>query len=134
MRHDIAREQKRKIVLYLFAIGFFASERRCGIFFGRNGKVLPARRFGCFRYGLLFRNSFTRSENDDAKKQVKAVPDFHLYGASRLYERDRRRYDDIVDRTAAREIAYRLGKTLQDRAVRICMGEALHEFIADVSG
>ena len=101
MRHDIAREQKREVMLYLFAIGFFASESRCGISFGRNGKVLPIRRFGCFRYGLLLRNSLTRGEDDDAKKQVKAVPDFHLYGASRLNERDRRRYDDIVDRTAA---------------------------------
>ena len=82
----------------------------------------------------IFRNSLTRSEDDDAKKQVKAVPDFHLYGASRLYERDRRRYDDIIDRTAAREIAYWFGKSLQNRAVRIRMGEALHEFIADISG
>ena len=97
MRHNIAREQKRKIVLYLFADVFPASERGVGIFFGGNGDALPARRLGRFRCRPFFRNRLTRSEDDDAKKQLKTVPDFHLCIASRLYERDRRRYDDIID-------------------------------------
>ncbi len=52
---------------------------------------------------------------------------------ARLHQGNGRGDDDVFDRAAARQVADRRSKALQNRAERVGSGQALYQFVADVS-